>query len=359
MRRRLRETDGRIRRRSADYLAYALLDAAIDAYFPVLERFGERLEELEDDVIAAAVAGDRRARFTTRSTSLRTLRRIFWPLREAMNELARDSTQLISDETRVYFRDLYDHSVQLIDIVETYREMGSDLTDLYLSTLSNRMNEIMRVLTVIATIFMPLSFVVGVYGMNFDTEASPWNMPELHWRYGYLHGLGRAAGHVVRHAVFLLATRLARRTSELRPLAQDDDELDARRPIRNARRLLQPDLERAAVFEFQLVFAGQPADALHHGVARAPVTLHELRERHRPLRRQRSPDQTGRLADLHDDFTLRNRCHRNLRDLNRFSVSRAVSETSNFEYSEQARDLLNFCRNYAAFAVSKGRATMS
>lgn len=184
VRRRMRETDGRIRRRSADYLVYALLDAVIDAYFPVLERFGERLETLEDDVImrpSPAIV----ARIHEAKHDLRALRRILWPLREAMNELARDSTQLIGDETRVYFRDLYDHSVQLIDIVETYREMGADLTDLYLSALSNRMNEIMRVLTVIATIFMPLSFVVGVYGMNFDT-TSPFNMPELHWRYGYL-----------------------------------------------------------------------------------------------------------------------------------------------------------------------------
>jgi magnesium transporter len=184
VRRRLRESDGLIRRRGADYLAYALLDAAVDAHFPLLEQFGERLETLEDDVIARP-SPPVVARIHEAKHDLRVLRRILWPLREAMNELARDQSRFVGDETRVYFRDLYDHTVQLIDLVETYREMGSDLTELYLSALSNRMNEIMRVLTVIATIFMPLSFVVGVYGMNFNTATSRWNMPELNWAYGY------------------------------------------------------------------------------------------------------------------------------------------------------------------------------
>jgi magnesium transporter len=183
IRRRLRESDGLIRQRGSDYLAYALLDGAIDAYFPLLEEFGEHLEELEDEVVLRPMPAIA-ARIHEAKYDLRALRRIVWPLRDAMNELARDSSSIICDETRVYLRDLYDHTVQIIDIVETYREMGSDLTDLYLSSLSNRMNEIMRVLTVIATIFMPLSFIVGVYGMNFDTD-SPWNMPELHWKYGY------------------------------------------------------------------------------------------------------------------------------------------------------------------------------
>jgi len=184
VRRRLRESDGRIRHRGADYLAYALLDSAIDAFFPVLERFGDRLELLEDEVILRP-SPTAISQVHTAKRDLRGLRRILWPLREAMNELIRSQSHLISDETRVYFRDLHDHAVQLIDVVETYREMGSDLTDLYLSALSNRMNEIMRVLTVIATIFMPLSFVVGLYGMNFNTGISPWNMPELNWRFGY------------------------------------------------------------------------------------------------------------------------------------------------------------------------------
>jgi magnesium transporter len=183
VRRRLRESDGIIRRRGADYLAYALLDAAVDSYFPLLETFGDQLDALEDEVLLtptpAAVARIHEAKH-----QLRTLRRIIWPLRDAMNELARDASTVVADETRVYFRDLYDHTVQIIDIVETYREIGSDLIDLYLSSQSNRMNEIMRVLTVISTIFMPLSFIVGVYGMNFNTD-SPWNMPELNWTFGY------------------------------------------------------------------------------------------------------------------------------------------------------------------------------
>ena len=184
VRRRLRDTDGLIRSRGADYLAYALLDASIDAYFPLLEVFGDRLEDLEDEVIVRPEPS-LISRVHESKQDLRSLRRIIWPLREAMNEIVRDPTHLITEETRVYFRDLYDHAVQIIDLVETYRELGADLTDLYLSSLSNRMNEIMRVLTVIATIFMPLSFIVGIYGMNFNTAASPWNMPELNWPYGY------------------------------------------------------------------------------------------------------------------------------------------------------------------------------
>ena len=184
VRRRLRESDGLIRQRGSDYLAYALLDGAIDAFFPLLEEFGEQLEALEDEVILQPTPKVA-ARIHDAKFNLRALRRVIWPLRDAMNELNRDSSSIICDETRVYLRDLYDHTVQIIDIVETYREMGSDLTDLYLSSLSNRMNEIMRVLTVIATLFMPLSFIVGIYGMNFNTEFA-WNMPELNWRFGYL-----------------------------------------------------------------------------------------------------------------------------------------------------------------------------
>jgi magnesium transporter len=113
------------------------------------------------------------------------LRRAIWPHREAVNQLVRDPNPRISDHTRTYLRDVYDHTTQLIDLTETYREICSDMRDFYMSSVSNRMNEIMRVLTVIATIFIPLSFVVGIWGMNFDTESSPLNMPELKWYYGY------------------------------------------------------------------------------------------------------------------------------------------------------------------------------
>jgi len=113
------------------------------------------------------------------------LRRAIWPQRETFNALLREETPFVTHETRLYLRDCYDHVSQLIDLIETYRELGSDLTDVYLSSISNRTNEIMRVLTVIATIFIPLTFIAGVYGMNFNSSASPWNMPELNWFWGY------------------------------------------------------------------------------------------------------------------------------------------------------------------------------
>jgi magnesium transporter len=167
----------------AGYLAYAILDAVIDHYFPVLEAYGERLESLEDRIVAepdrAVVAEIHEVK-----RELLHLRRAIWPQREALNSLVRDEIPHISEETRLYFRDCYDHAVRIIDLVETYREVCSDLMDLYLSSISNRMNEIMKVLTVISTLFIPLTFIVGVYGMNFNT-AFPWNMPELNWRYGY------------------------------------------------------------------------------------------------------------------------------------------------------------------------------
>lgn len=183
VRQHLRLKQGRIRSAGTGYLAYALLDALVDSYFPIVEEYGERLDALEDEVV------DRPnrtmlARAHRVKRNLRTLRRAIWPLREVINSLSRNQHDLIDAETRVYLRDCYDHTVQIIDIVETYRELDADLTDLYLSSLSNRLNEVMKVLTIIATIFMPLSVIVGLYGMNFDT-SSPWNMPELHWRYGY------------------------------------------------------------------------------------------------------------------------------------------------------------------------------
>src|SRR5262245_43556508 len=184
VRERLRKEQHRIREAKADYLAYALLDAIVDNYFPVLEAYGERLETLEDEVIAHP-APDIITQIHDIKRDLLTLRRAIWPQREALNALLRDDLPLITPDTRLHLRDCYDHSVQLIDLVETYRQLCADLTDMYLSSLSNRTNEIMRVLTVIATIFIPLTFIVGVYGMNFNTEKSPWNMPELNWYWGY------------------------------------------------------------------------------------------------------------------------------------------------------------------------------
>jgi magnesium transporter len=181
---RLRKGQSRIREAKTDYLAYSLLDAVVDSYFPVLEEYGEQLETLERELLTRP-ATDTITRIHEIKRDLLTLRRVIWPQREALNVLLRNELPLITHETRVHLRDCYDHTVQLIDLVETYRELSADLTDVYLSSISNRTNEIMRVLTVIATIFLPLTFIAGIYGMNFDTGASSWNMPELNWYWGY------------------------------------------------------------------------------------------------------------------------------------------------------------------------------
>jgi len=186
---RIRKAGGRVRKFGADYLTYSLLDATIDAYFPVLENLGERLEDLEEEVIArpdAHTVGQVHAA----KRDLLALRRAIWPQREAISALLREEMPLIAKATRVYLRDCYDHVSQIIDFVETYRELASGLLDAYQSSISNRMNEIMKVLTIIATIFIPLGFLAGVWGMNFNTDASPFNMPELNSRYGYPCALG-------------------------------------------------------------------------------------------------------------------------------------------------------------------------
>lgn len=184
IRERVRQQHGRIRDSGLDYLAYALLDAIVDGYFPILEQYGERLENLEDEIISRP-SGDMVTRIHEIRRNLLTLRRAIWPQREIFNALLREETPLVTSETRLHLRDCYDHTTQLIDLIETYRELGADLTDVYLSSISNRTNEIMRVLTVIATIFIPLTFIAGVYGMNFNPNVSLWNMPELNWPWGY------------------------------------------------------------------------------------------------------------------------------------------------------------------------------
>lgn len=184
IRERIRQKRGRIREAGLDYLAYALLDTIVDCYFPILEEYGERLEACEDAILARP-DGETVARIHEIKRNLLTLRRAVWPQREIFNSLLHEETPFVMHETRFYLRDCYDHVSQLIDLIETYRELGSDLTDVYLSSVSNRTNEIMRVLTVIATIFIPLTFIAGVYGMNFNPNASPWNMPELNWFWGY------------------------------------------------------------------------------------------------------------------------------------------------------------------------------
>jgi len=184
VRNRVRKEQTRMRNSGADYLAYALIDAVVDGYFPVMERMGDRIEQLEDQIIlrpeASAIEN-----LHNMKHELLAMRRAIWPHREMINSLLRQENGLISPATEIYLRDCHDHAIQVMDILETYREISSSMVDIYLSSLSNRMNEIMKVLTIIATIFIPLSFVASLYGMNFDTEISPWNMPELKWAFGY------------------------------------------------------------------------------------------------------------------------------------------------------------------------------
>ncbi|WP_322894177.1 MULTISPECIES: magnesium/cobalt transporter CorA [unclassified Yoonia] len=196
VRHRLRAHGGQIRQRGADYLAYALIDAAIDAFFPILETYGEQVEDLEDDVITQP-GQKQMARIHDLKRNLLTARRALWPMRDMVNALLREESTLINAQTLIYLRDCQDHIAQLIEMIETYREICSGLIDIHLSSVSNKMNEVMKVLTIIATIFIPLTFIVGVYGMNFDPAAGPWSMPELGWRYGYPAVLITMAGIAV------------------------------------------------------------------------------------------------------------------------------------------------------------------
>jgi magnesium transporter len=174
---------GRIRKAGADYLAYSLMDLIVDNYFVALEQFGDQVEFMEDEVVRRAVPATLQTIHRLKNQMI-VLRRSLWPLREVIARLERRESPLIHDATAVYFKDVYDHTIIAIDTVETYRDILSGLLDIYLSSVSNRLNEVMKVLTIIATIFMPLTFLAGVYGMNFKY------LPELEWRYGYFALLG-------------------------------------------------------------------------------------------------------------------------------------------------------------------------
>lgn len=178
LRRRLLNDVGRVRKQGADYLTYAIIDVIVDHYFVVLEQIGEEIEQLERDVLEKP-DHSLVQRIQRMKRDLIFLRKATWPLREVIGSMTRDEITLIQQGTQPYLRDIYDHIVQVIDMVENFRDMVSGLLDIYLSSVNNRMNEIMKVLTIIATIFIPLTFIVGVYGMNFDV------MPELHWRWSY------------------------------------------------------------------------------------------------------------------------------------------------------------------------------
>lgn len=183
LRNRLRTGRGFARSMGHDYLAYALMDAMIDHYFPVLERIGEAVEDLETELLESPTRACLEQLHDLKRNLLR-LRRISWPEREVLNFLLRDETGLVRHETKVFLRDCYDHTVQIMDMIESYRDLTTGMMDLYVSSLGMRTNEIMRVLTVVTTIFIPLTFIAGVYGMNFD------NMPELHTSSGYFIVLG-------------------------------------------------------------------------------------------------------------------------------------------------------------------------
>ena len=183
VRARIRSGKGRIRKASSDYLAYALLDSIIDHYFPVLESIGTEIDQIEDELVENPLVRPVGSLHEHKRT-LTQIRRMVWPLRDVTNSLLHEDPGLIHPETKVYLRDCYDHSVQLMDVVETYRDVLSGLTEIHISSIGLRTNEIMRILTVISAIFIPLTFIAGVYGMNFQ------HMPELAWPRGYFACLG-------------------------------------------------------------------------------------------------------------------------------------------------------------------------
>jgi magnesium transporter len=184
VRERIKNGKGKIRGLKADYLAYVLIDTVIDSYFKVLENVGDEIENIEEELITNPIPQTLNKIHVLKREMI-FLRKSVWPLREIINKLEREESSLIQDSTNIYLRDLYDHTIQIIDTVETFGDVISGMLDVYLSSVSNRLNEIMKILTTFAAIFIPLTFIVGLYGMNFNTQSSPFNMPELNWYYGY------------------------------------------------------------------------------------------------------------------------------------------------------------------------------
>jgi magnesium transporter len=184
VRQRLRDGGGNARFMKADYLAYALIDSVIDQYFPIVESLGESMDDLQETLLDQPTRERLRDLHEFKRLIAR-IRRAVWPQREVLGRLMRDETGLVAARTKPFFRDCYDHTVIMVDILETFREAARNIMDVYLSSINIRTNEIMRVLTVISSIFIPLTFIAGVYGMNFDPKLSPFNMPELEWTFGY------------------------------------------------------------------------------------------------------------------------------------------------------------------------------
>jgi magnesium transporter len=192
---RLQRSHVRIRQRGPDYLAYALIDSIVDSYFHILEKVGDHLAQLEEDLLNNPDQSTL-ARIHHYKRQLQLLRKSVWPLREVISELYKEDSPLIVEGTRVFLRDLYDHTIQVLDTVEIFRDTVSGLQDLYMSAVGNRMNEIMKVLTIMASIFIPLTFIAGVYGMNFEY------IPELRWRWGYFAVWGVMIGCIIGMVIY-------------------------------------------------------------------------------------------------------------------------------------------------------------
>ena len=188
---RLRQGKGHLRRQGADYLLYSIMDLVIDNYYPLLEKVADRLDELEDELVENP-SRESLQKLLRIKRELILMRRVIWSERDKINDILRSDFPQIRDSTHIFFRDSYDHCIQLIDLVESYKEITASLMDVYMSSVSNRLNQVMKVLTIISTIFIPLTFIVGLYGMNFSIidprsgEELPLNMPELYSPYGYV-----------------------------------------------------------------------------------------------------------------------------------------------------------------------------
>ena len=194
---RLKNNKGRIRKSGADYLLYSLLDCMVDSYFNLLEKIDEDLERSEKAMLSEP-SSDALSNFFALKRSLLLLKKSAWPLREITSQLLKGKSELIKDSTEPYLRDLNEHTIHVIDSIETFRELASGLTDMYLSMTSNKMNEIMKVLTICASMFIPLTFIAGIYGMNFEY------MPELQWKYSYFIIIGAMVAIIITMVVFFM-----------------------------------------------------------------------------------------------------------------------------------------------------------
>lgn len=202
VRERLRTPTRAVRQHESDFLAYALIDSIVDSYFPLINQLGDELEQIEDDLAGPEGLDNLMRRLFRIRSDVRALRRVSWSHRDTVRSWMGYSGPFTSEATQLHLRDVYDHSIRIVELLEGCREACSDLRDLHMSTASMRMNEVMKVLTVIATIFMPLGFIAGLYGMNFATDSSPWNMPETQWYLGYPFALFVMAGVAIGMLVF-------------------------------------------------------------------------------------------------------------------------------------------------------------